>query len=116
MYVCKKCHKVSRATDLIDPVVIDLALAFLASPDAAELLVDRSRADIAELRQQERALLEQIDTLAVDYAEGRFNGRQVKLVTDRLEVKLAEVRDGMRDANKARVFDGLVGATNLRKV
>jgi DNA invertase Pin-like site-specific DNA recombinase len=116
VYVCRECHKISRATDLIDPPVIELALAFLASPDAAELLVDRKRADIAELRQQERALLEQIDNLAVDYAEGRLTGRQVQIATERLETRLVGIQSGMRDANKARVFDGLVGAKNVRKV
>jgi len=41
-----------------------------------ELLIDRSRDDLTELRARDLALTERLDTLAVDYAEGNLTGRQ----------------------------------------
>lgn len=116
VYVCKHCFGVYRKADLIDPLVADLVVGFLASPDAAELLIDRKRADLNELRQQERALLQQLDQLAVDYDEGNLTGRQVKIATERKQQRLEALRAEMRDANKSRVFDGLIGVANVRKV
>lgn len=116
VYTCKHCFGVSRAAELIDPLAVDLALGFLASPDAADLLIDRKRGDLNDLRQQERALLQQLDQLAVDYDEGNLTGRQVKIATERKQQRLDAVRAEMRDANKARVFDGLIGAQNVREV
>lgn len=116
VYVCKHCFGVYRKAELIDALVVDLAVGFLASPDAAELLIDRNRADIKELREQECVLLQQLDQLAVDYDEGNLTGRQVKIATERKQERLEAVRAQMRDANKARVFDGLIGVQNVRKV
>lgn len=116
VYVCKHCFGVYRKADLIDPLVVDLVVGFLASPGAAELLIDRKRADLNDLRQQERALLQQLDQLAVDYDEGNLTGRQVKIATERKQQRLEAVRAEMRDANKSRVFDGLIGVANVRKV
>ena len=117
MYVCKKCFKVSRSQEPIDAIAVGLAVGFLARADAVELLVDRSREDIGELRDSERATLELLDTLAADYyVDRKITASTVGTANDKLNDRLADVRGKMLDANRVRVFEGLVGVNDVRAV
>jgi DNA invertase Pin-like site-specific DNA recombinase len=114
VYTCKRCNGLVRKQKPVDELVVKLAVAYMSRPDAADILIDSERHDIGELREQERVILEELDQLAVDYDEGNLTGRQVKIATERKEAKLAAVRSQMADANKARAFDGLLEAKDVR--
>lgn len=108
-YRCRTCFGVSRTMARTDEHVIDLVVARLAQPDAAELLVDDKRPDIRSLRAEVTAIRERLTSLAVDFAEGDLTKEQVKEATTRLKSKLAAAESAMEDANRARVFKGIVG-------
>ena len=115
--VCKGCHRLSRAEEPIDAAITGLAIAYLSRPDAVDLLVDRDREDMGELRESERAILEQMETLASDrYVEELITDAQFRAANGKLTARLADVRDRMLDANRARTFDGLVGAEDVEEV
>jgi len=117
VYVCKGCHKLSRAAEPIDKVVTGLALAYLKRPDAANVLLDRSRDDLRELREAERATEASMESLAADHYVEKLITRQQFLAANKgLEARLADIRSRMTDANRARAFDGLVGAEDVEKV
>jgi hypothetical protein len=85
----------------------------LARPDAAELLVDQKREDAAELRDQAAALRARQDELAGLFAAGDITGSQLKTATAALAAQLDAIESRMFDANRTRVFDGLIGADDI---
>lgn len=112
IYVCKKCHRLSRRLEPVDKLIEGLAVGFLSRPDSIRVLIAEERQDTAELREQERALLTQLDKLAADRydPEVGLSATQFKAANDRLNARLADVRRGMRDSHRVRVFDGLEDA------
>lgn len=81
----------ARRLDLVDAVVTETAIARLAMPDAADLLVDDKRPDAAELRQEALALRSRLDQLAVDFADGAITNTQLRTATERLRGRLRAV-------------------------
>lgn len=108
IYVCKNCLRNSRRLAPVDELIIKLTTAFLASPEARELLVDRTCDNADELREEEVALIGRQNQLAIDYAEGDLTAREVKIAREMYETRLADLRDQLTDINSA-VFDGLIG-------
>ncbi|MBB2992370.1 DNA invertase Pin-like site-specific DNA recombinase [Mycolicibacterium iranicum] len=108
-YVCKQCHRLSRRLRPVDKLVVDLAVGFLSRPDSIVVLIKEERTDTAELREQERAILEQLEKVAADRYDPDvdLSAAQFKAANDRLNARLKDVRGGMRDSNRVRVFDGL---------
>jgi DNA invertase Pin-like site-specific DNA recombinase len=115
VYTCKHCLRNSRRQAPVDKLVVDLVVGFLSRPDAVGVLIDGSRNDIGELREQERVLLDRSDAFTADYADGNLNAKQLRAATERVEAQLVDVRSQMVDADRSRVFDGLVGAKDVRK-
>ena len=82
------------------------------APDAAELLIPEKRDDINELRDKAAALRARQDEAAALFADGAITASQLKISTAKLAAQLAEVESKMLDANKSRVFDGVIGAAD----
>lgn len=113
VYCCRSCLGFSRHQALTDEWVTAHVVERLARPDAAELLVDQKREDAAELRDQAAALRARQDELAALFAAGDITGSQLKTATAALAVQLDAIESRMFDANRTRVFDGLIGADDI---
>ncbi|MGU3651621.1 recombinase family protein [Mycolicibacterium sp. A43C] len=113
VYCCRSCNGISRHQALTDEWVRAHVVARLARPDAAELLVDRKREDTAELRNQAAALRARQDELAGLFAAGDITGSQLKTATAALTAQLDGVESRILDANRTRVFDGLIGVEDV---
>lgn len=109
IYVCKRCHRLSRRMAPVDELVTKLVSAYLKK-HCTDLLTDSTQVDMAALREQERNILDKIDGLAVDLADGLLTKRQVKVATDRHNEQLAEVRGKMQPSRNRHIFDGLEDA------
>ncbi|QVI26181.1 recombinase family protein [Mycolicibacterium neoaurum] len=113
VYYCRACCGLSRHMALVDEWVVAHVVARLARPDAAELLVDQNREDIAALRDQAAALRARQDELAGLFAAGDITGSQLKTATAALTGQLDGIESRMLDANRTRVFDGLIGVEDV---
>ena len=79
--MCKHCRKVSRNVAALDAWVIGHVVDRLSGDDAAELLADRERIDLAELRDRANALRTRQHELAALFAAGVVTGTQLKTGT-----------------------------------
>ncbi len=113
VYCCRKCQKFSRSVEAVDEWVVAHVVARLARPDAAELLVDQKREDAAELRDQAAALRARQDEAAGLFAVGDITASQLKTATAALAAQLEAVESKLLDANRTRVFDGLIGVQDV---
>jgi DNA invertase Pin-like site-specific DNA recombinase len=109
VYVCKACFGVTRDMERVDEMIEGIVVARLARPDAADLLISEKRADINELRDKAAALRARQDQAAGLFADGSITASQLKISTAKLAAQLAEIESKMLDANRIRVFDGVIG-------
>lgn len=114
VYACKKCNGVRRSVADVDRWVIGRVIDLLSDADAVELLVRREHLDVAELVAEAQALEAQQNELANLFAERKIKAAQLATGTANLEKQIAEVRSRMRDADKARVLDGVIGVKDVR--
>lgn len=113
VYVCKGCNKVSRNGAKLDAMVIEVVVARLSRPDAAELTEPEQRDDLGELREQARALKARLDALATEFADGDLTPSQLKTASARINDKLARIDAALLDAQRTHVFDGVIGAADV---
>lgn len=112
LYKCKHlgCSGVSRQMAPIDALTHKLIIGFMGTPEAQELLVDRSRPDVAAMRERERIINDKMDQLAIDNINGLLNARQVKVATDHLEAELTQIRKTLRSGARSKAVEDLVNA------
>jgi hypothetical protein len=108
-YRCRGCFGVQRQVAPVDDHVTELVVEWLSLPSAADILLDQNRPDLRELRLEASGLREKLDALAIDYAEGLLTRDQLRSGTERVRTRLSQVESVMQDANKARLFKGVVG-------
>ena len=105
---------IARRAEPIDEYVSMLVVARLSRPDAATLLVDDTRPDVAGLRLQGQALRLRLDQLAVDFADGELTTSQLRTGTARIQEKLAQVEAELADAGRVNVLGPLVSAADVQ--
>lgn len=115
LYRCNHCQRVSRSLKMVDDMAIEAVVARLSRPDAAELTVDRTRPDLAELQATASALHAQIKQAETDYNDDIITARDLKAKRDKVNEKLEKVNARLLDAHKAHIFDGVIGAPDVRK-
>lgn len=108
IYKCKNCGGVSRQMEPIDRLAQKLIIEFMGTEEAAELLIDRSRPDVGELRKREQIILQKIDQLAIDNINELLTARQVKVATDHLQAELGQVQKVMRKSGRSKAVEELV--------
>lgn len=112
-YTCSAARHLSRQAGAVDDLVTAVLLLRLGRPDAAGLLVDSSRPDVAPLREEALALRSRLDSLAVDFADGDLTASQVRTATARIRARLADVEAQMSAAARAPVLAALVGVEDV---
>lgn len=108
-YRCRTCFGISRDQLRADDHIKDLVVARLSRPDAAELLVDQKRPDLDKLRREAAAAREKLKTLAADWVKDVMTDEQLMVGTRETKARLRAAEAAMEDANKARLFKGIVG-------
>jgi DNA invertase Pin-like site-specific DNA recombinase len=114
-YVCKHCGKVSRAAEPIDKLVIEAAVQKLSGRDAIEL-TRREHIDGDELRMRREGLRAQQAELGEKYGEGELSLAAFTAADRKLTETITEIDRQLTDTSKAHIFDGLIGAPDVRAV
>lgn len=115
VYRCRSRKHVARDAVPVDNLVSRVVVARLSQPDAAALLVDDSAPDAELLRGQAQALRSRLDTLAVEFADGTLTGGQLRVATERLRSRLADVEAAQAHASRVPVLVDLVGVADVAK-
>lgn len=116
-YTCKDGRHIARTATLVDEVVERVTVARLSRPDAIELLQPRPGGpDVGQLRVRAAGLRQRLDGLALEYADGNIDARQLRQGTDRLRGQLATVNRQIGEAARGSVLSGLVDATDVQQV
>jgi DNA invertase Pin-like site-specific DNA recombinase len=115
-YICRDmdCRKVVRVADKVDALVTETVVRRLSREDAVELLrppVDP--VDAEALREERRALQAKLVQLGKDFATAPPEFTQSALAST--TGRLAEIDELLTDPGKARVFEGVIGAKDVRK-
>lgn len=113
-YRCSTCFGISKVIDRVDDQITRLVVARLSRPDAAELLVDQKHPDLDKLRSEAAAAREKLRSIAVRWAEDLMTDEQADAATRRAKQRLAVAESAMQDANRARLFKGVVGEEAYR--
>ena len=114
MYRCSgSLGHISRKAEPVEDYVCAVVVERLRRPDAVELLVDRHRPDVDELRRDADTLRQRLEQVALDYAEGVITGAQLRAATERLRQRLSDVEQRMADAGRIDVLGPLVGAADV---
>lgn len=114
IYICRECHGIGRNQAAVDDHIIGLAVARLSRPDAKELLVDRDREGVGELSAKAAVLRGKLEALEVEFADDDDMTASVySKMVKRLTAQLAEVESRMADSQKARIFEGVIGADDV---
>jgi DNA invertase Pin-like site-specific DNA recombinase len=113
IYTCKNCYRVSRDIARVDKWVIGLVVERLSRPDAYDLLATPA-VDIAALRDHAAALRARQDEAAALFADGDITAPQLKVTTAKIAAQLVDVENAMFSANTSRVFEGVIGAADVR--
>ncbi|MGD6743012.1 recombinase family protein [Streptomyces sp. BH106] len=107
-YRCRSGKHVTRIAEPLDAMVEAAAVARLARPDAAQLLlpaVDHQERQEAEARVWE--LRERLDTFAADYADGLISRSQMLAGTERTRAHLADAEDRLEALSSVSVLASL---------
>lgn len=111
---CSVSRHLSRGAEPIEEWVTELVVARLSRPDAAELLVDDTRPDTAELRSEAMAKRMRLAQLADLLADGTLTPEAVRTTSARLKGELAAIEEQMADAGRVDVLGPLVAAEDVR--
>jgi hypothetical protein len=107
---------INRLAEPVDRFVSDVVVARLSRQDAADLLVDDERPDVDALREELRAKRSRLDALALDFADGSLTASQLRIATERLRSRIADLESQMADAGRVDVLGDLVRAEDAQAV
>jgi site-specific DNA recombinase len=87
----------------------------LSQPSAVQLLVtDEDEVDVPALRERRRLLEARLEQLGVEFGDGDTPAATLRSATARITAQLAEIEDALPQSGKARVFEGVIGAKDVR--
>jgi DNA invertase Pin-like site-specific DNA recombinase len=114
VYRCRQHPHLSRSADWVDWRVTEHVITRLSEPDAADLLVDDQREDLAELREEVATLHLRLTQLGEDFAEGLITRETLRSGTERIKARLADLDERMAHVDRAPVLADLVTANDVR--
>jgi DNA invertase Pin-like site-specific DNA recombinase len=115
-YVCANpgCRKISRGAEKVDEVIIEAVVGRLSREDAVDLLKPPiDPVDVSALRAERKTLNERLIQLGKDFASAPPAFTQAALAE--IDGRLAEINAQLEDPGKARIFEGVIGAKDVRK-
>jgi site-specific DNA recombinase len=112
-YACRGCQKIARDGIKLDELITEAVAGRLSRPDAVELLLPDHEVDEEELREQRRALHDRLAQLGAEFASAPPEFTQAALKD--IKAKLEAIDAVLTDPGKAEIFDGVIGAKDVRK-
>jgi DNA invertase Pin-like site-specific DNA recombinase len=113
-YACNHCQKIARDGVKLDQLITERVVWRLSRPDAVDLMrppVDAVDADA--LREERRALEDRLVQLGKDFANAPPAFTQSALAE--INGRLDEIGRALEDPGKAAIFEGVIGAKDVRK-
>lgn len=116
LYRCKnyKCSGVQRRQRLVDPWVQNTILNRILQR-GWKLVSDVDPKQVEALHNEATALRTRRDSLGAEFAAGNLTAGQVKVATETLDKRLREVEAQLAQVAKSEVFEGLIGAPDLKQ-
>lgn len=113
-YMCRNGKHLMRAADQIDAYVAQMIVERVSRGDAADLLVDHERPDLAGLQAEAAGLRTRLEDAAAAFAEGEISRAQLRVATAKLRDRLEAVEASMTHTSRADVLADLVAAKDKR--
>ncbi|MGA9362584.1 MAG: recombinase family protein [Mycobacterium sp.] len=115
IYKCKNysCSGVVRRQRLVDPWVQNSILNRIREK-GWKLVSDVDPDQVKALHNEATTLRTRKDALGLAFADGTMQPGQVKVATEALDARLREVEAQLAQVAKSEVFDGLIGAADLK--
>ncbi|SCL25419.1 recombinase family protein [Micromonospora inyonensis] len=114
-YRCRAAYgHVGRAAEPVDEFVTAVALERLSRPDARDLLIDRDRADVEQLRTEAIALRGRRKALLGLVEDGTYTDAEIRDRAGRLAEKIAAVEAKLADAGRVDILGPLIDADDIR--
>lgn len=105
-----------RAAKPVDDFVTDVVIARLTRPDAHDLLVDRDRPDVDQLRMEALALRKRRTSLLNLAEDGTYTEAEVRDRARQLAGQIAAVEAKLADAGRVNILGPLVTTDDIRAV
>jgi hypothetical protein len=115
-YRCAVGRHVHRRADKVDDYVGRIVVGRLSLEDARGLLGADDRPDSRALSNEAAALRARLNTLAVEFSDGELTASQLRIATERVRAKLADVEGRLADAGRVSMLGPLIGASDVEKV
>ena len=114
-YICQGgCRKLSRNGPKIDEIITEAVIRRLSRPDAVDLLRPPGpEVDTEALREERHALNDRLDQLGKQFASAPAAFKQSALTE--IQTRLDEIEDLLADPGKVVIYDGVIGAKDVRK-
>lgn len=112
-YRCASMAHFMRRGDPLDDFVQRVIIARLSRPDAADLLDDRERHDVEELRAERRRLETAIRQAGDDEQDGLIDRAERVRLTRRANGRLAEIDEKLRSGVDTSALAEIVGADDV---
>ncbi|WP_241472648.1 recombinase family protein [Mycolicibacterium neoaurum] len=106
IYQCKSCYGIGRSQQPFDDAICGLIVHRMSQDDGIEAAQESSRADIAELRVQLRALSERKKEAAAMFAKGTIAGGQLEDINMSIDGDMHSIEARMFDAGTVELFAG----------
>lgn len=114
LYRCPSQRHLARLAGPVDAWVVEHVLARLGREDAADLLVDRDRPDVAELTGQAVALRARIAATRREFAaDDTMSPAELREILAEQRGRLAKVEAVMADAGRVDLLGPLVAAEDI---
>lgn len=112
-YRCASMAHFMRRGDPLDDFVQRVVIARLSRPDAADLLDDRERHDVDELRAERRRLETSVRQAGDDEQDGLIDRAERVRLTRRANARLAEIDEKLRAGVDTSALADVVGAEDV---
>jgi DNA invertase Pin-like site-specific DNA recombinase len=110
IYTCKSCNRNSRNGAWLDALVIEHVVDRLSRDDAADLIVDAERPDIAALTEQRDALREQQAALGVRHANGEVSLSFAEAADKRFTEQIEALSALITNDDEAEIYADVIGS------
>ena len=116
VYTCKadNCHGIQRDQKRVELFIEDVVVERLSRPDALKLVMRQPNLDTEKLRLEADSLHERRKALALNLAKGLMDENDVSEAVNYIAGRLREIESLLFDATAEKVFDGLIGASDVR--
>jgi len=104
----------ARRSAPVEEYVEAVMISRLSQPDALTLLRSAPSVDTAKLALEAVGIRQRLDALAVDYADGAVTSSQLRIATERLVERQADLEAQMADAGRVDVLGALAGAADVQ--